>query len=133
MKKMIAILAACVLFGAYCLAQTSTSSQKSKGKAGTKVESKEIEKIVKSDEEWEKILTPAQFYVMRKKRTERAFTGELWDNHEKGIYLCGACGLELFDSKTKFESGTGWPSFWQPIAKKNVEEEKDNSLGMRRI
>jgi methionine-R-sulfoxide reductase len=133
MKKMIALLVACVLFGAYCLAQAPKQQTKSKGKAGTKVESKEIEKIVKSDEEWEKILTPAQFYVMRKKGTERAFTGDLWDNHEKGMYLCAACGLELFDSKTKFDSGTGWPSFWQPIAKQNIEDEKDDSLGMRRI
>jgi methionine-R-sulfoxide reductase len=133
MNKVIAIVAACVLIGAYCLAQAPKQSSKSKEKAGAKMEKKEIEKIVKSDEEWEKILTPEQFYVMRKKGTERAFTGALWDNHEKGVYLCAACGLELFDSKTKFDSGTGWPSFWQPVTKQNIEEEKDDSLGMRRI
>jgi peptide-methionine (R)-S-oxide reductase len=131
MNKGIAIVFACVLIGAYCLAQAP--KQASKSKAGTKMEAKPVEKIVKSDEEWEKILTPEQFYVMRKKGTERAFTGALWDNHEKGVYLCAACGQELFDSKTKFDSGTGWPSFYQPIAKKYVEEEKDDSLGMRRI
>jgi peptide-methionine (R)-S-oxide reductase len=69
---------------------------------------------------------------MRKKGTERAFTGELWDHHEKGVYVCAGCGQELFSSKTKFDSGTGWPSFWKPVAKENVSDEADNSLGMRR-
>jgi len=133
MKKTIAILAACLFLGAFCLAQSPKQPSKSKGKAETKMESKKIEKVVKTDEEWEKILTPLQFHVMRKKGTERAFTGELWDNHEKGVYICAGCAQELFSSKTKFDSGTGWPSFWQPIAKENIETETDNSLGMRRI
>jgi len=133
MKKTIAILTACLLLGAYCLAQAPKQSPKSKGKAGTKMESKEIEKVVKTDEEWEKILTPMQFHVMRKKGTERAFTGELWDHHEKGVYVCAGCAQELFSSKTKFDSGTGWPSFWQPVTKQNVGTETDDSLGMRRV
>jgi peptide-methionine (R)-S-oxide reductase len=91
-----------------------------------------IEKVVKSDEEWKKILTPIQYQVLRQAGTERAFTGEYWKNHEKGTYVCAACGLELFSSDTKFESGTGWPSFWAPIAKEVVEEHSDMSLGMVR-
>jgi len=91
-----------------------------------------MEKIVKSDEEWKKHLTPLQFEVTRRKGTERAFTGEYWNNHEKGIYKCVCCGTDLFSSEAKYESGTGWPSFYQPIAKENVREETDNSLLMIR-
>jgi peptide-methionine (R)-S-oxide reductase len=91
------------------------------------------EKVIKTDEEWKKILTPQQYEVARQRGTERAFTGEYWDNHEKGVYRCACCGTELFSSDTKFESGTGWPSFWQPIAKENVKEEADNSFFMRRV
>lgn len=86
----------------------------------------------KTDEEWKKELTPEQFFVLRQKGTERAFTGALWDNHEKGTYYCAACHQALFDSKTKFESGTGWPSFYQPVADKMVKVGADNSLGMSR-
>jgi peptide-methionine (R)-S-oxide reductase len=87
-----------------------------------------IDRIVKTDEEWKKILTPAQFHVTRKKGTERAFTGPNWDNHAKGTYVCVSCDLPLFDSETKFESGTGWPSFWQPIAKDAVRTDEDRSF-----
>ncbi|MBO0726122.1 MAG: peptide-methionine (R)-S-oxide reductase MsrB [Blastocatellia bacterium] len=132
MKKAIAILAGCLFLVVFCLAQSPEKPLKSNGKDGKKVESKKIEKIVKTDEEWAKILTPAQYQVMRKKGTERAFTGEYWNNHEKGVYVCAACAQELFSSKTKFDSGTGWPSFWQPVAKENVETEKDDSYGMHR-
>jgi peptide-methionine (R)-S-oxide reductase len=90
------------------------------------------DKVVKSDAEWKKQLTPLQFDVARKKGTERAFTGEYWDNHEKGVYKCVSCGTDLFLSDTKYESGTGWPSFYQPIAKENVKEESDRSLFMTR-
>lgn len=90
------------------------------------------EKIVRSDAEWKQVLTPLQYNVTRNKGTERAFTGEYWDNHEKGVYTCVCCGMDLFDSDTKFESGSGWPSFWAPIAKGKVLEEVDNSLFMRR-
>jgi len=91
-----------------------------------------VEKVTKNDEEWKAQLTPLQFDVTRKKGTERAFTGEYWNNHEKGIYKCVCCGTDLFASDTKFESGTGWPSFWEPIAKENVKEESDNGFFMSR-
>jgi peptide-methionine (R)-S-oxide reductase len=86
----------------------------------------------KTEAEWKKELTPEQFEVLRNKGTERAFTGKLWDNHEKGTYYCAACHQALFDSSTKFESGTGWPSFWDPIAKTAVKVGTDNSYGMVR-
>ena len=90
------------------------------------------EKIDKPDAEWQKQLTREQYEVTRKKGTERAFSGEYWDNHEKGLYKCVCCGTDLFTSETKFESGTGWPSFYEPVAKENVETETDISHGMRR-
>ena len=90
-------------------------------------------KVIKTEEEWKKQLTPEQFQVTRKKGTERAFTGQYWDNHEKGIYRCVCCGNELFSSNTKFESGTGWPSFSQPIAEESVETEEDDSHFMKRV
>lgn len=85
-------------------------------------------RIVKSDEEWKKLLTPETYAVSRKKGTEQAFTGATWNNHEKGIYRCACCGSDLFDSDHKYDSGTGWPSFWQPVAPENVRELADNSL-----
>ena len=91
-----------------------------------------VEKVVKSDEQWKRELTPEQYRVTRKMGTEAAFTGRYWNHHEKGVYQCVACGNDLFDSSTKFESGTGWPSFYQPIAKENVGFETDRSLGMDR-
>jgi peptide-methionine (R)-S-oxide reductase len=91
-----------------------------------------MEKIKKPDDEWKKELTDEQFHVTRKKGTEPAFTGEYWDNHEKGMYSCRCCGNALFSSDTKFDSGTGWPSFWAPVADENVASEEDNSFLMRR-
>ncbi|MCG6927327.1 MAG: peptide-methionine (R)-S-oxide reductase MsrB [Acidobacteria bacterium] len=91
------------------------------------------EKVKKTDAEWKQTLSPLQYKVLREKGTERAFTGALLENHEKGVYVCAACGAELFSSETKFESGSGWPSFYAPIAQENVATESDNSLGMRRI
>jgi len=78
-------------------------------------------------------LTPEQYEVCVNKGTEMPFTGEYWDNHEKGVYRCAVCGAELFKSDTKFESGTGWPSFWQPIKKENVKEEDDYTFDMHRV
>jgi peptide-methionine (R)-S-oxide reductase len=92
----------------------------------------EVEKIEKTDAEWKAQLTPLQFEVTRRKGTERAFTGKYHDSHADGLYRCVCCGTALFDSKTKFDSGTGWPSFWAPIAKENVVVGADLSLGMSR-
>ena len=89
-------------------------------------------KIVKTDEEWKKQLTPEQYRILRKKGTERAFTGPNWNNKEKGTYKCAACGQELFSADHKFDSGTGWPSYWQPIEPKAVATEEDNTLFMKR-
>jgi len=89
--------------------------------------------VVKSDEEWRKQLPEMSYEVARQAGTERAYSGATWDLHEKGIYRCICCATALFSSATKFESGTGWPSFWEPIAKENVVETHDPSLGMDRI
>ena len=91
-----------------------------------------MEKMNKTKEEWKKELTPEQYNVMFEGGTERPFTGEYFDSHEKGMYKCRACGLELFSSGTKFDSGTGWPSFTDPVNLENVELHEDNSLGMSR-
>ncbi|MEQ8240269.1 MAG: peptide-methionine (R)-S-oxide reductase MsrB [Cyclobacteriaceae bacterium] len=96
------------------------------------VPSGKIEKVEKSSEEWKAQLTALEYNVLREKGTERAFTGDLWNNKKAGTYTCGGCGLPLFSSKTKFKSGTGWPSFWEPIKKEYVKEESDNSYGMLR-
>jgi peptide-methionine (R)-S-oxide reductase len=90
------------------------------------------DKIEKTDAEWKQMLTKEQFDVARKKGTERAFSGAYWDNHEHGVYRCICCNAELFKSDHKFESGTGWPSFWQPAVADNVASEEDNGFFMRR-
>lgn len=90
-------------------------------------------KVSKPDAEWKRHLTPEQFEVTRRKGTERAFTGKYWDTHEKGVYRCVCCGNDLFRSETKFDSGTGWPSFFAPIAPENVRTEMDTSWSMRRV
>jgi peptide-methionine (R)-S-oxide reductase len=93
----------------------------------------EVQKIEKTPEEWRKELSPEQFHVMFEKGTERAFTGALVNNHDDGIYHCGACNAPLFTSDAKFESGSGWPSFFQPISPTAVETHEDRSYGMRRV
>ncbi len=92
-----------------------------------------VEKIQKTDEEWRAQLTPDQYHITREKGTEPAFTGALYRNHDDGIYRCVACDAELFKSDEKFESGSGWPSFWEPVSPNAVEKHEDNSYGMRRV
>ncbi len=92
----------------------------------------EMSKIVKTDAEWRKLLTEEQYQIARDKGTEQAFCGAFFDNHQDGIYHCVCCNLPLFTSDTKFDSGTGWPSFFQPIAPENIATKTDNSFGMER-
>ncbi len=96
-------------------------------------EGKMPEKIFKTEEEWKKILTPEQFNVLRKKGTERAFSGAYHDVKGKGIYRCAGCDLDLFSSETKFDSGTGWPSFWAPVSENHILKEADNTFFMKRV
>ena len=90
------------------------------------------DKIEKTEEEWKKTLTPEQYHVLREKGTERAFTGKYADTHEPGVYRCAGCGNALFSSETKYESGSGWPSFYQPLSNDAVETEEDRKFGMAR-
>ncbi|CAN5139399.1 peptide-methionine (R)-S-oxide reductase MsrB [soil metagenome] len=105
-----------------CNAQTKTNN----APAGKKFA------VTKTDEEWKKQLSTTAYAITRREGTEQAFTGKYWDNHEKGTYTCICCGQELFSSDTKFESGTGWPSFYQPISKTSILDESDNTYGMDR-
>ena len=91
------------------------------------------QKVNKTEAEWRELLTPEQFQIMRQKGTERPFTGALVDNHDDGIYHCAACNAPLFTSDKKFESGSGWPSFWLPVSADAIEAHEDSTLGMRRV
>ena len=123
------------LFGADTMSTPGTKSTTASGlpsfweASGTDVS----KKVTRTDEEWKALLTPEQYRVLRHQGTEQAFTGAYWNNHDRGVYRCAGCGLELFDARTKFESGTGWPSFWTPIAKDRVGETRDLSYGMARV
>ena len=103
------------------------------GEDGTPTELREVERVVKSDAEWQKQLTEEQYKIARGKGTEPAFCGALYDHKKPGIYMCVCCDLPLFASNAKFDSGTGWPSFFQPFAKENVTTHEDRSYGMRRV
>ncbi len=140
----LAALAASILAG-YATASTPPSPAKPARKEvrsmektaktqrpATPAKAESIEKVVKSDEEWRKTLTPEQHRVLRQKGTERAFTGRYWSQHTDGIYRCAGCGLDLFASKAKYDSGTGWPSFWAPIAPNHLRVASDFALGMSR-
>jgi len=100
--------------------------------AGKSLGSVTVAKVVKTEKEWRAQLTPLQYHVTRQEGTEYAFTGATWNNHAEGLYRCVSCDTALFDSSTKFESGTGWPSFWAPISKQNITEKRDTSYGMIR-
>ncbi len=122
-----------VIASCFATPQYQATSQASKADSIIVADGDTIIKVVKTDEEWKTLLSPQAYSVLRESDTERAFTGKYHNNHDKGIYTCGGCGLPLFDSQTKFDSGTGWPSFYQPIKKMNVIEHVDNSVGMRRV
>ena len=92
-----------------------------------------VKKLNRTDKEWDKILTAEEFHILRRKGTERPFTGKFVLNKEKGVYVCAGCGNELFSSENKFDSGTGWPSFWDVISKGNIELKPDYSIGIKRI
>ena len=100
--------------------------------AGKRLKTVTVDKVVKSDAAWRRQLSPLSYEVTRRAGTERAFTGPLLDEHRKGVFRCLCCDTALYDASTKFESGTGWPSFWQPIAKENVVETTDRTFGMSR-
>lgn len=126
-----------IFLGLSLLAIVSYSCAQEQKKADLKTEAQtninmSNEKVSKTEAEWKKELSPEEYYVLREKGTERAFTSPLNDNKEKGIYFCAACGNPLFSSETKFKSGTGWPSFYAPIDDNNVDTEKDKSFGMVR-
>lgn len=116
-----------ILFMSFLAFSCTAQNTKSKAKDNC-----DIVKINKNDKEWKAQLTPLQYNVTRQAGTERPFTGIYWDNHEKGVFNCIGCNLPLFESDTKFESGTGWPSFFNVINKCNVEIGTDNTLGMSR-
>ena len=136
-------LAACVLG---CTREVAATTPDPKGKPrpvgkvtlvdfdndGRQLKTVEVAKVVKTDEAWRRQLSPASYQVTRRAGTERPFSGKYADNHVAGVYRCICCNTALFDAKTKFESGTGWPSFWQPIAPQNVVEHEDRALGMVR-
>jgi peptide-methionine (R)-S-oxide reductase len=130
--KALYAIALLILVATACARAAAEKGEKGTTAVNTSTTANGIQKVVKTDDEWKKLLTSEQYKVLRKQGTERAFTGALWNNHEKGTYVCAACGLPLFSSETKFESGTGWPSFWQPISPQNVETHEDSSLFMSR-
>ena len=142
MRSALILLAITSLTFMGCNAASNGAEQKSKAGSSAAGEIKVYsvtargyimtKKVVKSDEEWQKQLSPEEYEVTRKKGTEPSFSGSTWNNHDKGIYRCVCCGNDLFSSAHKYESGTGWPSFWQPVAPENVTELPDNSLFTRR-
>jgi peptide-methionine (R)-S-oxide reductase len=113
---------------------SSCSQSAQQNKKTNQPKGKEMsDKVQKTDQEWKNLLTPEQYHVLREKGTERPFTGEYWNTHDKGIYRCAACGAELFSSDTKFDSDCGWPSFYDVMNNKNIITKNDFSFGMHRI
>lgn len=131
-KSLISMAALCCVLITACTAQSSKTDGKNSETFFVNEDGEKIEYITKSESDWQSELDEQQFYVLRKEGTERAFTGEYWDNKKKGVYVCAACDLPLFSSETKFKSGTGWPSFYKPLDETHVAQEVDRSLGMLR-
>ena len=127
-----AVLARLPITAALFFQEPNSPKGSSKDARGDTSKSKGIKKVIKTDAEWKSQLTPEQYNVMRQKGTEAPYSSPLNDIHDPGTFECAACELPLFSSATKFNSGTGWPSFWAPIKKENVREEVDNTLGMTR-
>ncbi|MEI6084489.1 MAG: peptide-methionine (R)-S-oxide reductase MsrB [Verrucomicrobiota bacterium] len=121
-----------IILATATLAATNTVQLVEFTKTGERKGVVTVDKITKTDEQWKKQLNPEQFAVTRQQGTERAFTGKDWDNHAAGMYQCICCGTALFSSETKFESGTGWPSFYQPIATENIGTTTDRKFMMKR-
>jgi peptide-methionine (R)-S-oxide reductase len=130
--KIITMISAILLLSAWTYSEMKTNNGMIKLYSVEKKGFIMAEKVNKTEADWKKELTPQQFQVLRQKGTERPFNNEYWNNHEKGVYKCAACGNDLFTSDTKFESGTGWPSFYKPVAAENVHEESDSTFGMVR-
>jgi peptide-methionine (R)-S-oxide reductase len=126
------LLLSCIIFS-FLNACSTTNSSKNSGDVKQVAIQDTIIPIQKSKEEWRKLLSPEAFHVLREQGTERAFTGKYWNNHETGVYYCAGCKLPLFDSSTKFDSGTGWPSFFDVKVKGNVKLISDTSYGMERV
>lgn len=125
-------LSSAIAVGAFATLSNLPFVYASSLKDGNKRSSKRFKKVIKTNEEWKRILTPEQYSVAREAGTEAPFSSPLNEIHERGVFECVACQLPLFSSKAKFDSGTGWPSFWQPIAKENVHEKVDKSLSEAR-
>jgi len=131
----IGILMSAIFFSSYNFQDNNTVLSPDRGEQSEhtiSTDTNKLGKIVKTDVAWKAELTPNQYQVLRKKGTERAFTGEYWDNKKKGTYHCAACNLPLFESAAKFKAGTGWPSFFQPVLEQNVGRHTDNAYGMQR-
>lgn len=135
MKSRILVAGLAALIFTNCSSQNSQNRQNNSKSAPVSLSAFDTSLVAINlpDKEWKSKLSTQEYYVLRQKGTERAFSGDLWDSKKNGVYTCAACQLPLFDSHTKFESGTGWPSFYQPIKKEFVKEEHDNSLGIVRI
>jgi peptide-methionine (R)-S-oxide reductase len=125
-------LAFAVLFGAACAVPAAGDGEPASQEKPEMAQPAVDYEVTKSDEEWERELTAEEYRILRQQGTERAFTGDLWDHHEDGVYVCAGCGQEVFDSATKFDSGTGWPSYYESISESAVGTHSDRSWGMRR-
>ena len=133
MRSMIrAMTAGLIVVGLFGGCSSATTNRASPPAPTTQARTEDSQTVSKTDKEWRDRLTPEQYHVTREKGTARAFTGKYWDNHAHGVYRCVCCGQELFKSDTKFDSGTGWPSFWTPADDHAVAVETDSSLGMVR-